>query len=159
MGVTAGGLLLCAMLVVVSPGLLGEELRTGPFNAITDVPGIEVGHHTSIELEEGYLTGTTVVLPVHGTVGGVDVRGAAPGTRETDLLDPVNMVNLVSATARPTASIIHLACQNADAGPVEQGNVGAGTGAVAGGYKGGIGTASVAGIPSYCDAFPDRCGW
>ncbi len=45
----------------------------------------------------GWLTGTTVVVPPVGTVGAVDVRGGGPGTRETDLLDPVNMVSEVDA--------------------------------------------------------------
>ncbi|MGE5249132.1 MAG: P1 family peptidase [Bacteroidota bacterium] len=63
-----------------------------PFqNAITDVPGIEVGHAQ----DDDALTGCTVVLCRQGAVGGVDVRGGAPGTRETDLLDPVNLVSAV----------------------------------------------------------------
>ena len=61
--------------------------------AITDVPGIEVGHHTDARRP----TGCTVVLAREGAVGGVDVRGAAPGTRETDLLDPGNLVDRVHA--------------------------------------------------------------
>jgi L-aminopeptidase/D-esterase-like protein len=60
-------------------------------NAITDVAGIKVGHYTD---REG-ITGCTVVLCEGGAVGGVDVRGSAPGTRETDLLRPVNMVQEV----------------------------------------------------------------
>src|SRR5579859_3391979 len=51
---------------------------------ITDVPGILVGHDT--DLEAG--TGCTVVVCEWPAVGGVDVRGGAPATRETDLLDP-----------------------------------------------------------------------
>ena len=62
-------------------------------NAITDVPGIEVGQAQDTEA----LTGCTVILCRKGAVGGVDVRGSAPGTRETDLLDPVNLVNKVHA--------------------------------------------------------------
>ena len=61
--------------------------------AITDVPGIRVGHFT----HTGRPTGCTVVLTEGGAVGGVDVRGAAPGTRETDLLDPSNLVDRVHA--------------------------------------------------------------
>ena len=57
-------------------------------NAITDVPGITVGHSTNLEA----LTGCTVILCGDGAVGGVDVRGLAPGTRETDLLRPGNLV-------------------------------------------------------------------
>jgi L-aminopeptidase/D-esterase-like protein len=62
-------------------------------NAITDVPGIEVGQAQ----DEDALTGCTVVLCRKGAVGGVDVRGSIPGTRETDLLDPVNLVEKVHA--------------------------------------------------------------
>jgi L-aminopeptidase/D-esterase-like protein len=61
--------------------------------AIIDVPGVEVGHATNTEA----LTGCTVILCRKGAVGGVDVRGSAPGTRETDLLDPVNLVGSVHA--------------------------------------------------------------
>jgi L-aminopeptidase/D-esterase-like protein len=159
-------------------------------NAITDVHGITVGHFTDLDR----MTGVTVVLAPKGATGGVDVRGGAPGTRETDLLDPVNMVEHVHAVAIcgdsafgldavggvvqfleergiglpvgdgrvvpivPAAVLFDLgrgqreghldqtsgyrASKGAVAGSVQQGNVGAGTGAVAGGLKGGIGTAS-----------------
>jgi L-aminopeptidase/D-esterase-like protein len=59
--------------------------------AITDVAGIEVGHFTDSRRP----TGCTVVIARDGAVGGVDVRGAAPGTRETDLLAPTNLVDQV----------------------------------------------------------------
>ncbi len=62
-------------------------------DSITDVPGIEVGHAQ----DEEALTGCTVVLCRKGAVAGVDVRGGAPGTRETDLLNPVNLVEKVHA--------------------------------------------------------------
>lgn len=61
--------------------------------SIVDVPGIQVGHYTLSER----LTGCSVVLARDGAVGAVDVRGAAPGTRETDLLDPANLVEKVHA--------------------------------------------------------------
>lgn len=61
--------------------------------SLTDVPGLEVGHAQN----EQALTGCTVVLCRQGAVAGVDVRGGAPGTRETDLLNPVNMVPQVHA--------------------------------------------------------------
>jgi L-aminopeptidase/D-esterase-like protein len=61
--------------------------------AITDVAGIEVGHFTDTRRP----TGCTVVIAREGAVGGVDVRGAAPGTRETDLLDPTHLVERVHA--------------------------------------------------------------
>jgi L-aminopeptidase/D-esterase-like protein len=63
-------------------------------NAITDVPGLRVGHVTDAEAR----TGCTVVLcPPEGAVGGVDQRGGAPGTRETDLLRPMHLVQRVHA--------------------------------------------------------------
>ena len=64
-----------------------------PARGLTAVAGIKVGHHTLGERP----TGCTVVLTEAGAVAGVDVRGGAPGTRETDLLDPVNMVQKVHA--------------------------------------------------------------
>lgn len=165
--------------------------------AITDVRGIEVGHHTDTRRP----TGCTVVLAREGAVAGVDVRGAAPGTRETDLLSPTNLVERVHAVMlsggsawgldaasgamrwlerrgiglqvgparvpivpaavlfdlylgdmaiRPDASSGEAACQAASARPPQEGNVGAGTGALVGkifgleqAMKGGIGTASI----------------
>ena len=176
-------------------------LRPGATNTLVDVPGIRVGHATLFG--DGFLTGTTVVLaPPAGAIAGVDVRGAAPGTRETDLMDPLNLVERVNAVILtggsayglatadgvmpklaaanrgfpvgskpgevvpivPGAVIFDLArggefLKRPDArtgataydaaigiggdSRVEQGNVGAGTGAVAGGLKGGLGSASV----------------
>ena len=62
-------------------------------DSITAVPGLEAGHFT----DERRPTGCTVILARGGAVGGVDVRGAAPGTRETDLLSPTNLVDRVHA--------------------------------------------------------------
>ena len=62
-------------------------------NTITDIPGIEVGQVQDSEA----LTGCTVILCRKGAVAGVDVRGGAPGTRETDLLNPINLVEKVHA--------------------------------------------------------------
>ncbi len=164
--------------------------------SITDIPGIRVGHTTDLE----HATGCTVVLCPQGTVGGVDVRGSAPGTRETDLLRPGNLVNEVhavllsggsaygldaasgimryleekgtgneigqvvvpivpgaiifdlglgSSSVRPTADDGYNACQSAASGEVEEGTVGAGTGATVAkalglrhAVKGGLGTCS-----------------
>jgi len=164
----------------------------GPRNALTDVGGILVGHHTDPEAASG----VTAVLCPAGATAAVDVRGAAPGTRETDLLAPENLVPAVQAVllcggsvyglaaadgavrflaARglgfplgegrvapivPAAVLFDLgrgrsfvppvspewgesACARAESGAVEEGSVGAGTGAVAGGIKGGVGTASL----------------
>lgn len=167
------------------------SVQTGRWNAITDVPGIEVGSY-----DRNY-TGATVILIRKGAVGGVDVRGSAPGSRETDLLRPTNMVDKVDAivlaggsaygldaangvmlwleekkigwpvgggnvvpivpsailfdpgrfgrafTDRPTAEFGRRAVESASTGPVRMGNVGAGAGAISGGMKGGLGTASV----------------
>lgn len=62
-------------------------------DAIVDVPGIKVGH--AQDLEAG--TGCSVIVCEKGAVTGVDVRGGAPGTRETDLLNPVNLVDRAHA--------------------------------------------------------------
>jgi L-aminopeptidase/D-esterase-like protein len=62
-------------------------------DSITDISGIEVGHAQN----DSALTGCTVILCRKGAVAGVDVRGSAPGTRETDLLNPVNLVQKVHA--------------------------------------------------------------
>ncbi|MFE0327903.1 P1 family peptidase [Streptomyces sp. NPDC003753] len=65
-------------------------------DALTDVVGLRVGHATRIG--DGWLTGTTVVLaPEGGAVAAVDVRGGGPGTKETDALDPRNLVQKVEA--------------------------------------------------------------
>ncbi|MBN1430211.1 MAG: P1 family peptidase [Anaerolineae bacterium] len=62
-------------------------------NTITDVSGIEVGHAHDVEA----ITGCTVVLCKSGAVGGIDQRGGAPGTRETDLLRPMHLVEKAHA--------------------------------------------------------------
>lgn len=165
--------------------------------AITDVAGIEVGHFTDARRP----TGCTVIITRDGAVAGVDVRGAAPGTRETDLLHPSNLVDRVhaillaggsawgldaasgvmqwleenhiglqvgfglvpivpaavlfdlpvgDASIRPDAKAGYAACVAASRGAPEQGNVGAGAGALVGklfglqrAMRGGIGTASI----------------
>ena len=74
-------------------------------NTLTRVPGIKVGHVT----ERQGATGCTVVLCPPKTVGAVDVRGGAPGTRETDLLQPHNRVNEVTAVMLSGGSAFGLA--------------------------------------------------
>ena len=65
-------------------------------DALTDVAGLRVGHAT--RTGDGWLTGTTVVLaPEGGAIAAVDVRGGGPGTKETDALDPRNLVQKVEA--------------------------------------------------------------
>jgi len=180
---------ICVIVSGIAP--LAWAQVPGPNNAITDVPGIKVGHFTKAPI-----TGTTVVVAPAGTAGGVAQRGGAPGTRETDLLKPENMVQIVNAitlsggsayglaaasgvmsclesqgigfpvgggnvvpivpsailfdpgrcgapfSLRPNFSFGLQACSAATTGPVAQGNIGAGTGAVSGSVKGGLGTAS-----------------
>ncbi|MEU6167280.1 P1 family peptidase [Streptomyces tanashiensis] len=169
-------------------------------DAITDVTGLRVGH--ARVAGPGALSGTTVVLaPEGGAVAAVDVRGGGPGTRETDALDPRNVVQRIDAVvltggsaygldsaggvmawleernrgvrvgpdpshvvpvvpaacvfdlgrggdfrARPDAATgraaVEAAAASGDHARVETGAVGAGTGAVAGGLRGGVGTAS-----------------
>lgn len=73
--------------------------------SITDVPGIKVGHTHNLEAR----TGCTVLLcDREGAVAGVDVRGAAPGTRETDLLEPGNLVERVHAILLTGGSVFGL---------------------------------------------------
>jgi putative pantetheine hydrolase len=175
----------------------GGAPTPGPHNAITDVAGVEVGHRTLDRAP--FLTGVTVILARGGAVAAVDVRGAAPATRETDALALENLVSEVHAVvlsggsayglgcadgvmafleeqgvghrvgtgqgevvpivpaaalfdlgrggdfaARPDARAAYEAARAASGGRVEQGNAGAGTGALFAGrrLKGGIGTAS-----------------
>src|SRR5687768_8059815 len=171
--------------------------HAAPDGAITDVVGIEVGHFSDTRRP----TGCTVILTRDGAVAGVDVRGAAPGTRETDLLAPGNLVERVhgimlaggsawglaaadgamrwleerrigldirfgtlpivpaavlfdlpmgDARIRPDAAAGYAACEAATRDAPDEGNVGAGSGALVGklfgvhrAMKGGIGTASV----------------
>lgn len=82
-------------------------MRPGPRNAITDVSGVSVGHHR--RFGEGWATGTTVVLAPDGATGGVDGRGGAPGTRETDLLDPANLVQRIHGVCLSGGSAYGLA--------------------------------------------------
>jgi L-aminopeptidase/D-esterase-like protein len=163
----------------------------GRKNSLTDVEGILVGHYTNLEAASG----VTVILCPGGATAGVDVRGSAPGTRETDLLQPLNLVEKAQAIVLtggsvyglatcdgvvrwlsekgwgfplpeghvapivPGASLFDLgrgkdfippitsdwgrmACETAKAATFALGSVGAGTGALSGGIKGGLGTAS-----------------
>jgi L-aminopeptidase/D-esterase-like protein len=72
---------------------MNAPFPAGDAGSITRVAGIEVGHFTDTRRP----TGCTVVMAREGAVAGVDVRGAAPGTRETDLLHPSNLVDKVHA--------------------------------------------------------------
>lgn len=79
--------------------------RDGGQGSLTDVPGFSVGHATDFDA----LTGCTVVLCPRGTIGGVDVRGGAPGTRETDLLRPMYRIEQVNAVLLSGGSAYGLA--------------------------------------------------
>ena len=90
-------MLLVAAVLVSAAGVLAARQPPRPAAAdnmtLTAVDGIKVGHFTLAERP----TGCTVILAPEGTVGSGDVRGGAPGTRETDLLNPVNDVQIVNA--------------------------------------------------------------
>jgi L-aminopeptidase/D-esterase-like protein len=90
------------------------------YDAITDVPGIKVGHWTNLE----DITGCTVVLSEAGVTPGVDVRGGAPGTIETDLMRPGNLVNVVHGILLSGGSAFGLAAQTGVVQWLEQHGVG-----------------------------------
>ncbi|OFW03609.1 MAG: peptidase S58 [Acidobacteria bacterium RIFCSPLOWO2_02_FULL_67_36] len=83
--------------------MTGAAMQTN--QTLTAVEGIKVGHHTLTTRP----TGCTVIIAEAGAVAGVDVRGAAPGTRETDLLNPVNTVQQVHAIVLSGGSAFGLA--------------------------------------------------
>jgi len=145
-------------------------------SAITDIPGIKVGHASDFDA----LTGCTVILCEEGATGGVDVRGTAAGTRQIDaltllhLVDKIHAILLAGGSAfgldaaggvmavifdfgigdyrvRPDFKMGYQACLTASMN-VEEGSVGAGTGATVGklfgierAMKGGVGTSSIEG--------------
>ena len=115
MRIGAGGtpaLAIAALLTLPAAGCAQEESSqtaapsaiAASTGSITDVAGIEVGHHTL----DTRPTGCTVILSRGGAVGGVDVRGGAPGTRDTDLLDPVNLVQEVHGVVLSGGSLFGL---------------------------------------------------
>ena len=75
------------------------------YGSIVDVPGVSAGHWTDVEAA----TGCTVILTTDGAVGGVAVRGGSPGTRETDLLNPIRRVDQVHAVLLSGGSAFGLA--------------------------------------------------
>ena len=89
-------------------------------HSLTDVHGIEVGHAQD---DEG-LTGCTVVMCRRGAVAGVDVRGGAPGTRETDLLNPINLVQKVHAIVLAGGSAFGLEAATGVMRYLEEKNIG-----------------------------------
>lgn len=92
---------------------------------ITDVSGIEVGHAQDIDAG----TGCTAILCRQGAVAGVDVRGAAPGTRETDLFRPSNLVQEVHAIMLSGGSAFGLAAADGAMKYLEEHGIGLDTGA------------------------------
>lgn len=91
---------------------------------ITDVSGLKVGHATDVKAA----TGCTVILCEQGAVAGVDVRGSAPGTRETDLLRPMNLVERVHAVLLTGGSAFGLAAADGVMGFLEERGIGFETG-------------------------------
>jgi L-aminopeptidase/D-esterase-like protein len=90
--------------------------------SLSDVAGLRVGHVQAIR--RGWRTGTTVIVASHGAVAGVDVRGGAPGTRETDLLRPENMVQQVHAICLTGGSAYGLAAADGVMAALEERGVG-----------------------------------
>lgn len=97
---------------------------TSPNNTLTAVPGIRVGHATNREA----ITGCTAIICPPNTVGGVDVRGGAPGTRETALLDPLRKVEVVSAVMLSGGSAFGLAAADGAMRYLEEHGIGYVTG-------------------------------
>ena len=86
------------------------------------IEGFEIGHHTADG--DGWLTGTTVVLARAGAIGGVDVRGGGPGTRETDLLDPRAVIEQVHAVVLTGGSAFGLAAADGVMAGLEAAGIG-----------------------------------
>ena len=91
---------------------------------ITDIPGIRVGHDTNLAAA----TGCTVILCDPAAIGGVDVRGGAPATRETDLLRPMHMVEEVHAIVLTGGSAFGLEAVHGVMAYLEEQGVGYDTG-------------------------------
>jgi len=84
--------------------MIRPPTRPGPRNLITDVDGIGVGNAH----DEKWRSGATVILPARPALAAVDVRGGGPGTRETDLLSPLNRVDRVDAIVLAGGSVFGL---------------------------------------------------
>lgn len=97
-----------------------EAISLPEGGSITDVPGLKVGQHTLTERP----TGCTVVICENGATAGVDVRGSAPGTRETDLLSPINTVQKVQAILLSGGSAYGLAAATGVVRWLEEHNLG-----------------------------------
>ncbi len=117
-------LLALAALTLVASGASGGPPQQAPSGGLTDVQGIKVGHFTLDERP----TGCTVILTEDGAVGAVDVRGGAPGTRETDLLNPVNTVQEVHGIVLSGGSAFGLAAAQGTVRYLEERGIGYPTG-------------------------------
>jgi len=113
------------ILLVDRTSVLTPQSSGARNHTLTAVTGIKVGHHTLSERP----TGCTVILAEQGAVGGVDVRGSAPGTRETDLLNPTNLVEKVNAIVLAGGSAFGLAAADGVVKYLEEKHVGFPTGA------------------------------
>ncbi len=120
MNVSIAALGLCAV-VALAP-LRAQTPAPGPSNrTITAVPGIKVGHHTLAERPTGC---TVILVDGEGAIGGVSQRGGAPGTRETDLLDPANTVDKVNAVVLSGGSAFGLDAATGTVRWLEEHNIG-----------------------------------
>ena len=118
---SAAAVLAAATLAAQSPQTPAVRMK-----GLTEVPGIRVGHHTLGERP----TGCTVILADgEGAVGGVSQRGGAPGTRETDLLDPSNLVERVNAIVLSGGSAFGLDAAHGVVRYLEERGIGYRTGA------------------------------
>ncbi len=120
-----------AALAILVAWVVGAHAQSGPApsasagKGLTAVHGLKVGHHTLTERP----TGCTVILADgDGAVGGVSQRGGAPGTRETDLLDPLNMVDKVNAVVLSGGSAFGLDAAQGVVRYLEERNIGYKTG-------------------------------
>lgn len=98
------------------------NMKTDPH--ITDIPGLRVGHAEDLEA----LTGCTVILFEAGAVGGLDQRGGAPGTRETDVLHPMHLVEEIHAIVLAGGSAFGLDCASGVMRYLEERGIGYDTG-------------------------------
>ncbi|MCU1389566.1 MAG: hypothetical protein JWL72_2904 [Ilumatobacteraceae bacterium] len=101
-----------------------------PSGSLTDVAGITVGHHQRIG--RGWQTGTTAILARDGATAGVDVRGGGPGTRETDLLRPENLIQQVHGICLTGGSAYGLAAAGGVMAELEAAGIGYAVGQQAG---------------------------
>lgn len=114
------------MSAVACAGLLAlvavrPEAQAPRSRGLTEVQGIKVGHHTLTERPTGC---TVILVDRDGAVGGVSQRGGAPGTRETDLLNPLNMVDKVNAVVLSGGSAYGLDAAQGVVRYLEERNVG-----------------------------------